>query len=122
MEGRARRDDAPGMQADARARGGRTGYQLLLADIRRVHELQRQRPTSARDRVEDALGVELARRLLGALAPRGPRPARRVGLRGLGEPASVLPGRQDLLAQVLGAAQADEEEDRAGGDDGEDER
>jgi hypothetical protein len=56
------------MHTDARPRSGRRGERLLLDDIKRLDALQRR--VCARDRVEDALGAELASRLLRALVPR----------------------------------------------------
>jgi hypothetical protein len=66
------------MNADARQRSGRRGARLLLDDIERLDALERR--VCARDRVEEALGAELAARLLRALTPRRRRPRPALGL------------------------------------------
>ena len=62
------------MNANAQPRSGRRGEELLLDDLRRLDALFDVHEASARDRVEKALGPELACRLLGALVPRRRRP------------------------------------------------
>ena len=53
---------------DAQAHQRHRGERLLLDDIKRLDALEFRVP--ARERVEAALGAELATRLLAALAPR----------------------------------------------------
>lgn len=60
------------MDGVGRQRNGDRAERLLLDDIRRLDALEGRVP--ARDRVEAALGAELAARLLGALTPRLRRP------------------------------------------------
>jgi hypothetical protein len=58
---------------DARAHQRHRGERLLLDDIKRLDALEFRVP--ARERVEAALGAELATRLLAALTPRRRHPS-----------------------------------------------